>query len=186
MKWILHSSLVLATGLSLLVTTISAQETLPLQRKDNYLRRIPRSAIYIELFGNSGLYSVNYDYIWFYRPKLKNAIRIGGAIFPNNYYIEQSLVLEDNFILFPGNNHLELGLGLTLQRRFNGLCNQPERYAWENLWWGMGRIGYRYQTQDEGFFFRTGATPIFYSKNSCNCEFPYFQFWVGMSLGVSF
>ena len=57
---------------------------------------------------------------------------------------------------------------------------------WENILFGVARCGYRYQKQDDGFFLKAGLTPIFMSKDAEGFHPDYFQFWGGISFGVSF
>ena len=64
--------------------------------------------------------------------------------------------------------------------------NQIDNYFWENIVFGVARCGYRYQKQDDGFFVRAGLTPIFMSKDAEGFHSNYFQFWAGVSLGISF
>ena len=53
------------------------------------------------------------------------------------------------------------------------------------FFFGMMRIGYRLQKQEEGFFMRVGATPIFYRKGACSSS-SQIRFWGGVAFGVSF
>lgn len=152
----------------------------------DYSKKPAKTAAFIELGGNAGLYSLNIDRIYLYKEKLKLSARLGFAPHFNGIYIEQEYVLENNFILFTNPHHLELGLGATMQRRYNERPNQIDNYFWENIVFGVARCGYRYQKQDDGFFVRAGLTPIFMSKDAEGFHANYFQFWAGVSLGVSF
>jgi len=162
--------------------------------QDDYATPTPRdygklpakNAGFIELGGNAGLYSLNFDRIYYYKEKLKLSGRVGFAPHFNGIYIEQQYVLENNFILFSNPHHLELGLGATLQRRYNERPGQIDNYFWENILFGVARCGYRYQKQDDGFFLRAGLTPIFMSNDAEGFHSNYFQFWAGISFGVSF
>lgn len=159
-----------------------------LDKPHDYDKYPARSANFIELAGNAGLYSLNFDYIYFYKEKFKMSGRIGASIFPNGYHLEQAYVIEQNFIFFENPHHLEFGPGLTLQRKFNPTCANDSIYKWESIWFGMFRLGYRYQPQTDGFFFRAGITPIFYRKSDCGVEFPVTKtwFWAGVAIGVTF
>lgn len=162
--------------------------------QDDYATPIPRdyskkpakNAGFIELGGNAGLYSLNFDRIYYYKDKFKVSARVGFAPYFNGYYIEQEYVLENNFILFTNPHHLELGLGATLQRRHNERPGQIDNYFWENIIFGVARCGYRYQKQDDGFFFRAGLTPVIMSDDAEGFHSNYFQFWAGVSFGISF
>lgn len=184
--------------LSIIVFLLAAFIAKSQVKDDDYVLRTPRdydkdparSANFIELLGNAGLYSLNTDYIFLYRNQFKISGRLGGNIFPTGYYIEQAYVIENNYIFLPNPHHIEVGPGLTLQRKYNVSCTDSTVTHWESFWFGMFRIGYRYQQQEDGFFFRAGFTPIFYRKNDCNCDSPILTggkwFWAGLAVGVSF
>lgn len=142
---------------------------------------------YIEILGNGGLYSLNFDRIFLYRPAFKISGRAGAMIWPNGYNIEQGYVVENNYIFFNGDHHLEIGPGLTLQRKYNPSCKDTITYKWESIWFGMFRLGYRYQKESDGFFFRFGLTPIFYRKYDCREDLPPPNwFWLGIAVGMSY
>jgi hypothetical protein len=152
----------------------------------DYSKKPAKTAGFIELGGNAGLYSLNIDRIYFYKEKLKISARVGFAPHFNGIYIEQIYILENNFIFFQNPHHLELGFGSTMQRRYNERPNQIDNYFWENILFGDVRCGYRYQKQDDGFFARAGLTPVFMSNDAEGFHPNYFQFWAGVSVGVSF
>jgi hypothetical protein len=164
----------------------SAQDIYVQKPPRDYTKNPAKTAAFIELGGNAGLYSLNIDRIYYYKKILKISARFGFAPHFNGIYIEQIYVLENNFILFTNPHHLELGLGATLQRRYNERPNQIDNYIWENIVFSVARIGYRYQKQDEGFFFRAGLTPAIMSIDAEGFHSNYFQFWAGLSVGVSF
>lgn len=165
---------------------IIAQENFVIKPPRDYSISPAKTAIFIELGGNAGLYSLNIDRIYFYKEKIKISARVGCAINMNSIYYEPIIVLENNFILFKNPHHLELGLGGTLQRRFNEKPNQPDFYQWENILFSVWRCGYRYQKQDDGLFFRGAITPIIMSKDALGFHPDYFQLWAGFSIGMSF
>ena len=166
--------------------TKAQNDYVTLESSRDYISKPAKNAGFIELAGNAGLYSLNFDRIYFYKEKLKLSGRVGFAPHFNGIYIEQIYVLENNFILFKNPHHLELGLGATLQRRYNERPNEIDNYFWENILFSVWRIGYRYQKQDDGFFMRAGLTPAIMSKDAEGFHSNYFQFWIGLSLGLSF
>ena len=180
-KYILFFCFTLLSGLKGVAQDDYAQQT-----PRDYLKNPAKTAGFIELGGNAGLYSLNVDRIYYYKEKLKVSARIGFAPHFNGIYIEPICILENNFILFKNPHHLELGLGLTLQRRYNERPNQIDTYFWENILFSVWRCGYRYQRQDDGFFIRAGLTPAVMSKDALGFNPDYFQFWGGVSVGVSF
>ncbi len=145
------------------------------------------NANYIEILGNGGLYSINFERLFLYKEKFKISGRGGGAVNFNGYHIEQAYLIENSYIFFSGNHHLEIGPGLTMQRQYNPSCPDSTVSRWENVWIAMFRFGYRYQKRDEGFFLKAGVLPIYYTKHTCYTEFPPVNwFWAGVALGVSF
>jgi len=165
---------------------------------DDYVLENPRdyskfpamNSNYIELLGNAGLYSLNFDRVVLYRKKFKISGRVGANIWPVGYNLEQAYVVENNYIFFDSPHHFEVGPGLTLQRKYNPVCSdtsQYPKYSWESVWFGMFRLGYRYQKEEEGFFFRFGLTPILYRKYNCATDIPPAKwFWLGVAIGVSY
>lgn len=161
-----------------------------LEKPRDYNKDPALTANYIELLGNAGLYSVNFDRVFINRKSFKISGRIGANVWPNGRYFEQSYVVENNYIFFEGDHHFEIGPGLTLQRKYNPVCSDTSKYPaynWESIWFGMFRLGYRYQKAEEGFFFRCGLTPILYRKYNCATDFPPRNwFWLGIAVGVSY
>lgn len=164
----------------------AAQDDYSLKPPRDYEKKPAKTAGFIELAGNAGLYSLNIDRIYYYREKFKMSARAGFAPHFNSIYMEQIYVLENNFILFKNPHHLELGLGASIQRRYNERPNEVDHYFWETLVFGTGRLGYRYQKQDDGFFLRAAVTPVVMSNDALGFHGDYFQFWGGVSVGVSF
>jgi hypothetical protein len=175
--------LIFFIGISLLS---EAQDDYLGPKARDYAKKPAKTAGFIELGGNAGLASLNIDRIYYYKENFKTSARFGFAPHFNNIYVEQIYVLENNFIFLKNPHHLELGIGMTIQRRYNERPNQNDNYFWENLLFGDTRFGYRYQKQDDGFFLRAALTPIFMSKDAEGFHPNYFQLWGGVSVGVSF
>ncbi|MFO0321228.1 MAG: hypothetical protein ACK504_02230 [Bacteroidota bacterium] len=152
----------------------------------DYNLKPSKFSAFIEFGGNAGLFSLNADRIYYYRKDIKISSRIGFALHMNNIYMEPIILLENNFILFKNPHHLELGLGATIQRRFNEKENEPNLYAWENIFFSVWRCGYRFQKQDDGLFLRAALTPVIMRKDDVSFQSNYFQFWAGVSIGMSF
>ena len=177
---------IICLGFSLFALIAKAQNEYAVKPPRDYDKKPAKVAGFIELGGNGGLYSLNLDRIYYYKEKLKISGRIGFAPHFNGIYFEQIYVLENNFILFKNPHHLELGLGASIQRRYNERPNELDNYFWETLVFGTGRVGYRYQKQDDGFFLRAALTPVVTSNDALGFHPGYFQFWAGVSVGVSF
>ena len=169
-------------------------------KDDDYVLNTPhdyskfpaRTANYIEILGNSGyLLSLNLDHIFIYKTKIKVSAAAGVAVRLNGPYIEQSYYIANNYIFGQGDHHLELGPGITLWRKYNAVCSDTAHYPkfhWENVWFGMFRLGYRFQRRDEGMFFKAGLTPFPYRKYDCAEEwFPTnWNLLFGLAIGVSY
>jgi hypothetical protein len=125
---------------------LNAQETSPIT--------IKRNTIFFEALGN-GLYMTyfNYDRIIAIHEKYKLAGRFGFSYFPTKK--GESLIglpLEISYLKGVEKNYLELGIGQTFHYendRFKTLAIIS-----------CFRIGYRYQKNEGGFFFKTGLTPL--------------------------
>lgn len=163
-----------------------SQDDYTMKPPHNYEVNPAKTALFIELGGNAGLYSLNADRIYYYKPNFKLSARVGISAVPQSYYIHQTYVIEQNVILFQNPHHLECGVGVTLQRQYNGHCTSPNDLFWESIWYGTARLGYRYQKQEDGFFLKTGITPAISQKSDCGFDHSYFQLWFGVAVGVSF
>lgn len=163
-----------------------AQNDFELKPPRNYELKPARMAFYIELGGNAGLYSLNAEYYYLYKEKCKLSGRLGFNVVPHGYYLHQAYLIEQNVVLFKTPHHLELGLGITVQRQYNERYNSTTDYFWENTWYATTRFGYRYQKQEEGLFLKAGLTPIVFQKSHYEFNASYFQLWAGVSIGVSF
>jgi len=139
------------------------------------------NSIYLELLGNGGFYSVNYDRQF----SDDFGARIGFM------YVEDFLFFTDvkillipitlNYLIGSGNNKLELGGGPLIgfesgRDSFLGL-SEGEKSSGSRIG-ATATIGYRYQKSDGGFLFRIGFTPLFTSEGILP--------WAGISLGFSF
>jgi len=123
-----------------------------------------RNTIFVELLGNGGIYSLNYDRILISKEKWKLAGRAGVSYF--NFFDDfntqfYAIPLEVSHLLGKGNHFLETGLGFTpLYKTSEGIgeinINQETLFLISTA-----RLGYRYQRKDGGFFFKAGWTPQF-------------------------
>jgi hypothetical protein len=135
------------------------------------------NSLYVELLGNAGLYSFNYDRLFTHN--------IGARVgFSYLHTSEDIIFREMTFYLFPvsvnyfvgeGSSKLELGAGMTIisgSFDFIGIQGSGSAVI-PNL-----IIGYRYQPEDGGLLFRIGFTPLFAPDK--------IQAWGGISLGAAF
>lgn len=127
--------------------------------------------IFLEIFGNAGAYSINYDrIIW------NNISARGGMmLLPSDSKLITSVPLLMNYRFFIGNNYLEAGLGATFFLSSLNFGRLGEKTAEGKIFTGV--ISYCLQTES-GINARISFTPFFYNQ-----EFIPFG---GFSFGYSF
>jgi hypothetical protein len=135
------------------------------------------NSLYVELLGNGGLYSINYDRLF--------TSNIGGRIGFSYLSFKKDLFLPEmtlftfpvsfSYLLGEGSSKLELGAGITIV---------SGEFDWVNEKGSGGLVvpnlifGYRFQSSDGGFLFRIGYIPLFTSEGVLS--------WVGLSMGATF
>jgi hypothetical protein len=151
------------------------------------------NSIYLELFGNGLLYSVNYDRIIPTSNRRMMALRLGFAYFPksesmNNSNNAISIPFEVIFLKELKKHYLEFGMGITLALQNN------DYQGYYKLVFLVPRFGYRYQHPDGEILLRFGFTPIIpllvfdpiFGIESKPDFDPSFLPWGGISLGYAF
>lgn len=116
--------------------------------QENITNKKSNHTIFLELAGNTGSYSINYDNIFFSQNCTKFTFRIGFSILPTKPILIL-LPLEFNGLLGKSKHFFEYGLGYTPALNEN---------KYKNLL--LVRIGYRFQKREGGFFLRIGFTPV--------------------------
>lgn len=156
---------------------------------------ISRNTLFLELLGNGGVYSLNYDRI--IAPNI--AVRAGFSFIPlsvNNYQEILSFPVGASYLFnFPNTpSHIEAGLGLTylhtatsVQRFQTPSSTSPLLLQhWLTV---IPMLGYRLQPKHGGFNFRILWTPIaanyLMSLNTFS-DFSTRWNWVGVSVGYTF
>jgi hypothetical protein len=125
-----------------------------------------KNSIYLELLGNGGLYSINYD-----RMFSENV----GARVGLSYLSEFDIIfakIEDlfiapvtiNYLVGERNSKLELGAGIVFISVKNSDIFGFTKAEHNSAIRGTATFGYRYQPKDGGFVFRAGFTPVFGSQ----------------------
>jgi hypothetical protein len=141
-----------------------------------------QNAVYFELLGNGGLYSLNVD-----RKVTDQAIlRVGVArwsaepLFGGTTRNYTTFPLMGAYLLGSGNSRLEVGAGILLGKRGGGAdWSEVSDSAIFNL---TTTLGYRYQTTGPGFMFRTGLTPMY----SMQGDYPDPGFFLSAGISVGF
>lgn len=123
-----------------------------------------KSTVYVEVFGQGILCSINYDYR--FHPNFSFRIGSGFAIYVFSLPITVNLLIGTETP-----HHLELGCGFV----FLGYRNLSGMVPTANL-------GYRYQPKTGGFFFKIAWTPIISVKSN----FDEGKMWGGVSIGYTF
>lgn len=180
-----------------------------------------RNTVYIDILGPGGYYSLSFDRLFRVNKKNKNSISIGFEIAGiTKPYFSTYIPTSYNILFGKKNRHLELGIGLTFglermyHQSFYSAPQLPVGHLLEEVdhsinfdLWALPRIGYRYQKENGGFFFRISLTPIIVLleyegpvkyKNESQFNIPstitYLRpigkspvfFWGGISLGRTF
>ncbi|HEY2291853.1 MAG TPA: hypothetical protein VGM86_14225 [Thermoanaerobaculia bacterium] len=142
------------------------------------------NAVFLELLGNGGVVSLNYE-------RLVNdrlALRVGygtwkdNALFgPSNEQQASSMPVSASYLFGPGERKLEIGGGITFGHRES---LDGTKSSFRSL---TAIVGYRTQPAGRGYLFRAGVTP-FYSLDSGSAAYPNpgFSFSAGVSFGYRF
>ncbi len=135
--------------------------------------RIAKNTVHLELLGNAGIYSFNYDRILL----SKNTFKISGRIGLSLVFLQAGTCPIEFSFLFGKKNNLEIGLGYTFfvdsNSNKNIIRNSPCVF----------NLGYRFQKPNGGFFFKTGLVlfifepKIYSSKNMLS---------MGLAFGYTF
>lgn len=159
-----------------------------------------KNAVYIEVGGNAGWYSLNYGRIFYQKGMLKLSGSAGFSMWRHNtsdqpYNISKTiywlptLPLEISAFFGKSKHHLEIGTGITpnlsvtVRRDPDFLRSSDKVYL--NAFIPL-RLGYRYQKPEGGFFFRVAYTPVFELPILEGNNFLFNPIFAGISLGKSF
>ena len=153
------------------------------------LSKTSRNNAYLELLGNGGLFSINYE-----RIVVENfALRLGFGAFESGTLFgegDNSIVtvpILGNFLIGKNKSKFEVGAGFLFGRKkFTSTLNSNDNTT-SSIMDLTGVIGYRYQPSTAGFMFRVGLTP-FYALKGGDDAYPSSGLFLsgGLSLGYSF
>ena len=145
-----------------------------------------RNSVYLELFGNGGMYSLNYD-----RELTEGVrVRVGFAgwtaqdFFGGPDVSMQTIPVSLHLLRGRGRHQADIGGGIVTGRKTRDSDFPGDSANFMSL---VGIIGYRYQRPESGFVFRAGFTP-FYGLGDEDDAYPEKGFLpsVGVSLGFGF
>ena len=138
----------------------------------------PQSSFFVELGGQSIIYSVNGD---FRLSGTKNNLGIRAGIGYLNIDNESltTIPIGLNYLMGKKNKYFEVGLGATF------VSSDALKSSTDNGLLTVGTIffGYRLQPEDGGFNFRVGLPLIFYNDGQDSFFIP---FYPGISFGYTF
>ncbi|KQC02453.1 hypothetical protein [Pedobacter sp. Hv1] len=146
-----------------------------------------RNSVYVEIGGNGGAYSINYDRLFILSQQLRFAPRIGISWLGSDRFtapIEANLLLGKNS---DSKNFAEFGLGTTIvskkSKNINGFTLSDEIIDEKGMNALLSsRLGFRHQKPQGGFMYRIGFTLLY---NSYPIDHKFIPFG-GVSLGYTF
>ena len=114
-----------------------------------------KNTFYLELASKGSIYSINFDRIFLKRVKKAYSYRIGFSIEKNSI----SFPLGINMITGKKSHHAEFGLTfipfINHYKTFLTGDNVSDKYLYI-----IASVGYRFQPQNGGFFFKAGISPL--------------------------
>lgn len=155
------------------------------------LEPVRKHTIFLELGGNGGFYSINYDRIMLTKESWKLAGRAGAMFYRSESDHLQSksstwfaVPLEVSYLRGRSNHLLELGVGVT--PLYHAYATLESSHVKEVRLLPVARIGYRYQRNEGGMFYKAGFTPMaqFDKEENSNqsCVLPWFGLAIGYTL----
>lgn len=149
-----------------------------------------RHSAYLEVGGNGGLFSLNYENIFWQKGKLKTAARLGLSplfLFDLNSKLHFVPFVPTEVVGFLGrkNHHFEFGAGYTpFWRPVSKDKFSSQVDAFQYGYFLPFRLGYRFQRPEKGdYFYRIGYTPAFISLKD---KFLFEPLYGGISIGKNF
>ncbi len=121
--------------------------------------------MYLELLGNAGLYSLNYERRFgdkVYGRLGLSYFSVGASAGESSAKVTlMTFPLMANYLVGDGSSHLELGAGALLLYAGGEVDSGGSRSSGEGVGIaGTATVGYRYQPPDGGFVFKVGFTPL--------------------------
>jgi hypothetical protein len=156
------------------------------------VERTARNSLYVELGGNAGLYSVNYERfvmddaalrIGLMYMSVSASTTAGGTTSTGNASWFGAPLMFSYMGVGSRNHKLELGAGVVLMNFSAGASTfSATSNASGFVVAGTATVGYRYVPVDGGFNFKAGFTPLVLQAAGTL----YFQPWAGISVGYGF
>jgi hypothetical protein len=136
----------------------------------------PPQAVFAELYGRAGIFSVNYDRRFFKRLD-GLGFTLGGGYIKIDDLSLVSIPITINYLIGKKGKYLELGAGATY---FNAEIDDIDNATNSgHSIIGTLTIGYRSQPVNGGLIFRVGINPFFFRDT-------FIPYWPYLSLGINF
>lgn len=148
----------------------------------NVTREAPQNVVFIEIFGQGGLATFNYDRR-FTKSSDGPGFRIGAGYVNVGNFEGYTIPVSLNYLIGKDSKYFEIGMGLTYGRigLIDAYDNEP-RIASTMF------VGFRFQPPDGGFNLRAGLSPFFgnIKKEGEENEVFFIPYYAGISFGYSF
>ncbi len=180
----------LDAGLYSLVLTLLIFAVTPAKAQQAQ-EQLRRNSIFLEVGGNGGFYSLNYDRMLLEAEYWRLAGRAGVM-----YYSTVSggreegrsswlaVPLEVSWLHGRKSHFLELGLGVTpLYQKYPQEGSVAPESELRLL--PVGRLGYRYQQREGGMFYKAGFTPMAQFSKERNLGHSTLLPWFGLAVGYT-
>ncbi len=160
-----------------------------------------KNTIYIELLGSGGLYSINYDRIFYMNKKIKISGRLGISYLPEKIDYQEDtrnlpIISQINLLKNIGLRwSIETGIGLTYivffyKDYYYGDWGQVlQDSGIERGIWIPANIGIRYHAPNDHYFFKLALIPVIVTKMDRFFLFTEHEaliIWYGIGIGYSF
>lgn len=141
--------------------------------KTDSLNKRPQ-AVFFEILGSGGLYSVNYDTRFSTKPD-GLGIKVGISYTQVSEASLFTLPVQLNYLLGKSEKYFEVGLGATYASAALDAFGDEDESESGSTVFGTMTFGYRKQPLDGGFMFRGGVSPVF-GKGYFIPYYPYISF----------
>jgi len=159
-------------------------------------------SVYVEFWGNVGVNSIGYDYVLPLGKMHKTSCNCGfqfGAIklmtsatapegrtyYGDLIWYKGSSISPQVSYLYGKDHYLEVGVGLTYNFDNKIRWRWNDYSSYKNYWHIPFRIGYRYQPEKNGYFFKVAYTPLLMDPFKGKSSY-LVHLWGGVALGYTF
>jgi len=174
------------------IVLISLFVSIQVVGQDTIINTYQKNTAFVEIFGNTRTYSINYDRLLIIKSKFKISGRIGISYLPFDFNIK-GIPLEINTFWGAQKEFFEIGFGLSyidgLNKSEGGVSPQNGNYYSDDtsrtLYLSF-RYGYRYQKPTGGFFFKIGLVTLIKIHDFSNTKGANKIGSIGFGIGYNF